>query len=142
MSRTPRVDQAAARGREAVARRAMRAVSIPSASSPPTALAREVDPDLAQRLGRRNGTRVNPQTRSRGVEDGVVTAREKLAALRTRRVNAAAQREQLAISLAQRAGEIDQLWAEHQALRAAIHRTCKEFDRVIGKHQSDPGRQR
>ena len=58
-------------------------------------------------------------------------ARTKLAALRTRRVNAAAQREQLAISLAQRAGEIDQLWAEHQALRAAIHRTCKEFDRVM-----------
>lgn len=56
---------------------------------------------------------------------------ERLAALRARREAAAAEFAQLIITRAQRAGEVEQRWADHQALRAAIYRTVRAYERTI-----------
>lgn len=57
--------------------------------------------------------------------------REELAALGARRAAASAQREQLTIVRAQRSREIEERWDEHRALRAAINRTCRDWERLM-----------
>lgn len=56
---------------------------------------------------------------------------EELAALRARRAAAVAERDQLIITRAQRVGDVEQRWADHQVLRAAIYRTVRESERTI-----------
>ena len=65
--------------------------------------------------------------------EGTFMSREELAELLARRAAASGLLEKLAIERAQRDGDIKRRWAEHRALRAAIYRTSRDFERVIAR---------
>lgn len=61
---------------------------------------------------------------------------EELAELLTRRAMASGRFEALVIERAQLDGDLARRAAEHRALRAAVYRTTKDFERVMASAEA------